>query len=205
MDILLQYVDQFGYAAFFLALCLGLIGLPIPNEVVIMTAGALAASGVLEPVPTFLAVFLGIASGLTFGYAVGRGAGGAIAKRFAEHRNIHAFLSSAEKLGERYGSFAISISIFLPLLRHITMYAVGLNRRAYWRFAVFAYPTALFWTLGYFIIGTYVESQIDDIGAAIIRYGSYIIWLILGAGAVYIVYRIMRNRRMRQEERSMDS
>ena len=162
MDTLYALIDQLGYAAFFFALCLGLIGLPIPNEVVVMTGGAVAASGLLAPVPAFAAVFLGIASGLTFGYAVGRGAGGAIARRFAENKNVQKFLASSELLSRRYGSFAISLSIFLPLLRHITMYAVGLNRLAYWRFAAYAYPTAFAWTLAYFLIGTYVGKVVRE-------------------------------------------
>lgn len=33
IDSMIQFVDQYGYLIFFLALCLGPFGIPIPNEI----------------------------------------------------------------------------------------------------------------------------------------------------------------------------
>jgi len=203
-DILVQAVEDFGYVAFFLALCLGLIGLPIPNEAVVMTGGALAASGMLAPVPAFIVIYLGISCGLTFGYGVGRAAGSQIGKRLERKKNFAKALASSQRLSERYGSLAISFSIFLPLLRHITMYAVGLNKLPYLRFAPFAYVTAFLWTLAYFLIGNFVSDYIVTIGDQVNRYGMLLVWIILGAGAIYAIYRILASRK-RKEERTLNS
>ena len=54
-EVLLNIIEEIGYVALFLVLCLGLIGLPIPNEAVVMTGGALAEAGIL-PVPSCLYV-----------------------------------------------------------------------------------------------------------------------------------------------------
>lgn len=203
-EVLTNAVEDLGYAAFFLALCLGLIGLPIPNEAVVMTGGALAATGLLAPVPAFIVIYLGISCGLTFGYGVGRAAGSQLGKRLERKKNFAKFLASSQRLSERYGSMAISMSIFLPLLRHITMYAVGLNKLPYLRFAPFAYVSAFLWTLAYFLIGTYVSEYVVTIGDQVNRYGMLLVWVILGVGAGYAVYRFFAARR-RKDERTLNS
>ena len=204
-EIFAQAVEDMGYVAFFLALCLGLIGLPIPNEAVVMTGGALAASELLAPVPAFIVIYLGISCGLTFGYGVGRATGSQLGKRFERKKNFTRALASSQRLSKRYGSLAISFSIFLPLLRHITMYAVGLNKLPYLRFASFAYVTAFLWTLVYFLIGMFLSDYVDTIGGQVNRYGTLLVWGILGAGAVYAIYRILASRKRKEEERTLNS
>ncbi|HZG75771.1 MAG TPA: DedA family protein, partial [Paenibacillus sp.] len=51
---------DFGYAALFFVFSLGVVGLPIPNEVVVMTGGAVSSEGLLLPIPAFLLSFAGI-------------------------------------------------------------------------------------------------------------------------------------------------
>ncbi|MFK4439919.1 hypothetical protein [Paenibacillus sp. RC21] len=48
-DIVLQLVDHYGYLFFFLAFCLGPFGVPVPNEITILTGGILSNNGALNP------------------------------------------------------------------------------------------------------------------------------------------------------------
>ena len=43
-DTLLSLIGHYGYFALFFALWLGIVGMPIPDEVVVMTGGAAAGS-----------------------------------------------------------------------------------------------------------------------------------------------------------------
>ncbi|OMF24842.1 alkaline phosphatase [Paenibacillus sp. FSL H8-0548] len=179
-DLLLTIIEEIGYFALFLVLCLGLIGLPIPNEAVVMTGGALAESGVLSPLPAFIMTFLGICSAMTFGYSIGRFAGSKLSNWFSSKKNISRFVAKSEQLSDQYGGYAISLSLCLPFLRHVTPYVMGMNRMPYKRFVMFAYPSALIWTLIYFIIGSIVGDKVQDLSNHIYQYG---IWIIVALGA----------------------
>lgn len=203
-DILLNIIEEVGYFALFLVLCLGLIGLPIPNEAVVMTGGALSESGVLLPVPAFIMTCLGICSAMTFGYSIGRFAGSKLSNWFSSKKNINRFVTKSEQLSDRYGGYAISLSLCLPFLRHVTPYVMGMNRMPYKRFALFAYPSAFVWTLVYFIIGSFVGDQVQDLSDHIYKYG---IWVIYGLVAIllgFIVYKYVKSKQHKnQVERPM--
>lgn len=198
-DLLLSIIEQVGYAALFLVLCLGLIGLPIPNEAVVMTGGALAASGVLSPIPAFIMTCLGICSAMSFGYSIGRFAGSRLSNWFSSKKNINRFVKRSEELSGKYGGYAISLSLCLPFLRHVTPYVMGLNKMPFKRFILFAYPSAFVWTLIYFIIGTLVGEQVQNIANAIYQYGIWIVAALAAAAVVYFGFRIAKQRRMTKE------
>lgn len=193
-ELLLSIIEQLGYAALFLVLCLGLIGLPIPNEAVVMTGGALASSGVLSPIPAFIMTCLGICSAMTFGYSIGRFAGTKLTDWFRKRKNIGAFIDKSEELSHRFGGYAISMSLCLPFLRHVTPYVMGMNKMKFGRFALFAYPSAFVWTLIYFVIGSFVGDQVEHIAGLIYQYGIWIIGVLAAVAAGYLVYRFQKSR-----------
>ncbi|MCM3782700.1 DedA family protein [Neobacillus mesonae] len=204
-DILLDLIGSIGYFALFLVLCLGLIGLPIPNEVVVMTAGMLGASGVLNPIPAFLSTALGICSAMSVGYVVGRYfAKTKVFKSLRRTEKTEQFFALSEKWIAKYGGFAISLSLCLPILRHVTMYVLGMNSMSYRKFAAFAYPSAFLWTLVYFLIGGSLEDHIPEIGALINQYGMLILILLIALVMIYVLYRYFRNKQNPEsKEKSM--
>ncbi|REK76650.1 DedA family protein [Paenibacillus paeoniae] len=193
-DLLLSIIEQVGYAALFLVLCLGLIGLPIPNEAVVMTGGALSAAGALSTIPTYMMTFLGICSAMTFGYSIGRFSGAKLSNWFRRKKNIAKFFDRSEELSEKYGGYAISISLCFPFLRHVTPYVMGLNRMRFIRFMLFAYPSAFVWTIIYFILGTLVGDKVQDLSNDISSYGTWILVVLCVLAAGYITYRYMKSK-----------
>lgn len=193
-DLLLSIIEQIGYVALFLVLCLGLIGLPIPNEAVVMTGGALSAAGTLSPIPAYMMTFLGICSAMTFGYSIGRFSGAKLSNWFRSKKNIAKFLDRSEELSEKHGGYALSISLCLPFLRHVTPYVMGFNRMRFVRFMLFAYPSAFVWTLIYFILGSFVGDQVQDLSKLIAKYGEWILVILCAAAAGYILYRHLKSK-----------
>ncbi|GIO56012.1 DedA family protein [Paenibacillus cellulositrophicus] len=163
MDTLMGLIEQVGYFAFFFVLCLGVIGLPLPNEVVVMIGGVLAGTGHLAPVSSFITIYLGICSGLTVGFVVSRLAASRLLDRLTRSKRMARYIDKAELLNRKYGNMAMCISVFLPVLRNVTPYAVGMKGMAYRRFALVSYTTAFVWTLLYFLIGSTLGLQVDDI------------------------------------------
>ncbi|WP_052759679.1 DedA family protein [Paenibacillus sp. DMB20] len=154
-ETLIQYIGQIGHIALFMALCLGIVGLPLPNEVVAVTGGALSASSLLDPLPAFAMVFLGLCSGATTGYLVSRYGAGPLLNRAAGGR-LGEFMGKYEHLNRQYGNYAISLSVFLPVFRTFTPYVIGMRGMSYRRFAVYSYSASLIWSAIYFHIGMFV-------------------------------------------------
>ncbi|MEC0256252.1 DedA family protein [Paenibacillus lautus] len=201
MDTLLDFIEQIGHYALFLVLCLGLVGLPVPNEVVAMTGGALAASEILTPFPSFIMTFLGVCSGSTVGYMLSRFTASKLLNRVGEKSKIRQFLDVSERLTRQYGNYAICISAFLPILRNVTPYAVGMKGMPYRRFAMYSYSASFVWTIGYFSLGMFVGDQVvDHIGVLINRYGYYTAGIVAVLAVILIIsWLIRRNKRSKEE------
>jgi len=202
VDTLLNFIEQIGHYALFLVLCLGVIGLPVPNEVVAMTGGALAASEILAPFPSFVMIYLGVCSGATVGFMLSRLTASRLLERFGDKKSIRQFLDVSERLTRQYGNYAICISAFLPILRNVTPYAVGMKGMPYRKFALFSYSASLLWTVGYFSLGMYVGDQVvDHIGALINRYGYYLAGVVAVLAVVLIlILSRRRNKRLKVDK-----
>ena len=50
---LLSYIEQYGYWALFFCLWLGIIGMPIPDEMIVMSGGFVSSLGILSIIPAF--------------------------------------------------------------------------------------------------------------------------------------------------------
>jgi membrane protein DedA with SNARE-associated domain len=140
MEQLVQFfhnlVVHFGYLGLFIGMVLGNLGIPVGTEVLMPTAGALAAGGhfpSLGPVPGWVLVGLtGTLGELTGGsilYAIGWYGGLPFVHRygkyvrFREHEldRIHAFY-------ERYGSITVFWCRFIPLIRGVAALPPGISR-----------------------------------------------------------------------------
>ncbi|ARU62716.1 alkaline phosphatase [Tumebacillus avium] len=192
VDILLGYIEQYGYFALFFALWLGIVGLPIPDESVVMTGGFVASAGLLHTLPAFLLTYLGVVSGLSIGYVIGYRAGAPILEKIGAKRKGAKHLARAQRLLERYGPAALCFSYLLPVVRHIVPYLVGTNRMSFGRYALYSYTSGLVWTLLYFVLGYLFGGYIEEIAAAVTTYGMYVLYALAGAGV--IVFAVRRRR-----------
>lgn len=175
IDMVLDWVQHFGYPALFFALWLGIVGMPIPDEAVVMIGGLTASLGFLHPIPAFLVTYLGVVSGLSVGYVVGRIMGKPVIERLNSKKNLVPYVIKSTKLLDRYGSMALVIGYYLPVVRHVIPYLMGLSKMSFPRYALFSYTTGFIWTLIYFIIGHFFGDNIEEISRALTLYGRYII------------------------------
>ncbi len=173
LEMLMQLIQQYGYLALFFALWLGIVGMPIPDEVVVMTGGLVASFHILHPIPAFIVTYLGVVSGLSLGYVLGSRVGAPILNRINRRGHISKYIEKSQQLLNRYGSYTIIISYFLPVVRHVVPYLVGINKMSYARYALFSYTTGLVWTILFFVLGYFFGKHINDIADSVIKYGWY--------------------------------
>lgn len=69
---IIQLVDHYGYLIFFLAFCLGPFGIPVPNEITILTGSILSNSGILNPWMIYTHILAGLLTAITCTFFVGK-------------------------------------------------------------------------------------------------------------------------------------
>ncbi|MEK8131863.1 DedA family protein [Paenibacillus filicis] len=187
-----DWIQHLGYAALFFALWLGIVGMPIPDEVIVMTGGAVTATGMLQTLPAFLLTYLGVVTGLSIGYVLGTWVGAPILQKLQRKKNMGKYLEASQNLIRKYGSAALCFSYFLPVIRHVVPYLVGINKMNFWRYAAYSYTTGFVWTLVFFMLGRFVGKDVPRIGTLIYQYGFYVMLALVAAAACYVIIRLAR-------------
>jgi membrane protein YqaA with SNARE-associated domain len=67
-----EWIVRHEYGALFVLLMLGIVGLPVPDETLLVFAGYLSFKGTLQFEPAVATAFLGSACGISLSYALGR-------------------------------------------------------------------------------------------------------------------------------------
>lgn len=188
-DMLLSFIQHFGYAALFFALWLGIVGMPVPDEVVVMTGGAVTTNGFLHTIPAFVLTYLGVVTGLSLGYLLGRVFGKSVLERLRTRKKMNAYIGISETLVHKYGSFALCISYFFPIIRHVMPYVVGMNKMTFRRYALISFTTGLVWTVVFFSAGRFVGDHAQAVGQLVYRYGVRLLWIPVVLVAVFFLIR----------------
>ena len=195
IEFVINAVQQYGYLALFLLLWLGIIGMPIPDEVVVMTGGFMAALGVLHPLPAFLITYAGVIFGLSIGYVLGKVIGIRSLKYLERKKNMSKYNNQANQLFERYGCYSLVIGYFFPIIRHIVPYIVGMAKMPYSKYALLSYSTGFAWTLVYFTIGRYFGNNINTISSFLTQYKFVLVAIFLLGGVLLLAKKLMDDRR----------
>lgn len=185
---LLSYIEQYGYGALFFCLWLGIIGIPIPDEMVVMSGGFVSSLGMLSVIPAFLLTYLGVVSGLSLGYILGKIFGVKVLNKLMKKKKAKYVVKSRGMVG-RYGHYALVTSYFIPVVRHIVPYLVGMNNMSFKTYALYSYTTGFVWTLVYFVLGFLFGQHIERIGAIAIEYGVYFGGIIILIVSLFYVKR----------------
>jgi membrane protein DedA with SNARE-associated domain len=153
VNLLLHY----GSFVLFVLLMLGIIALPIPEETLMVFAGALMDKGVLLIPLTIFAAIAGSICGITVSYFLGRTGGSFLVHRYGNWIGItEKRLDKAKSWFNHFGKWALFIGYFIPGLRHFTGFSAGAAEIDYRQFALFAYSGAIVWVSTFLSIGYFL-------------------------------------------------
>ncbi len=185
VESVLGWVAHYGYVGIFGLLMLGIVGLPIPDETLLMFTGYLIFKHELEPLPAFAAGFLGSICGITVSYALGRMLGLYLVTRLGHFLHIEPeALEQVRAWYERKGKYGLVISYFIPGIRHLAAYVAGSSRLSLPVFATFAYLGGLLWSSSFISIGYVLGDEWRQMSVSLHRY------LLIGAGVITVVIAI---------------
>jgi membrane-associated protein len=126
-----------------------LIGLFLPGDSLLFTAGLLAATTDVLSFPILVpTVFLAAALGDSVGYSFGLRAGPALYRRPNSRFFKQEHLRKAREFYERRGGSAILLARFIPIVRTLAPIVAGAAGMRYRRFVAFNLLGALIWGVG---------------------------------------------------------
>ena len=178
------WLGSYSYPAIFLLLVGGIVGVPVPDQLVLVISGYLVLTKALAIVPTLFTAVFGSICGITLSYLIGRCAGSYLAKT----RLAAARLDRARTHFERFGGWTLIFGYFVPGIRNLIGFTSGMMRLKPRFFAPFAYAGAVVSSLTCVALGYFLGSQaswvLDSVGRSAL--------LAIAAAAIFFIPRAIR-------------
>jgi membrane protein DedA with SNARE-associated domain len=194
-------IVHFGYAGLFVVVLLGNLGMPAALEVMVPTAGGLAAQGFLAgvgPFPGWIVVG-GVATagelvGTTIFYTIGYYGGLPFVHRYGkyirfrqhEYDRVHAFF-------ERYGRSTVFWCRFVPFIRGFSSLPAGISRMQKRYFFPFTLLGSAIFSFGLAYLGDVAGHNLDSILAVVHKAGLGILAAVVVVAVAAVV--LVRRRR----------
>src|SRR5439155_7475315 len=153
----IQWITDYGYFGIFFLLIFGIIGLPVPDEWLLVISGYLAFKNVLGLFPTLAIAAIGSATGLTVSYLLGRSSSDYMVRKYGRWLSIdEGKILRAQHWFQNLGRWVLVIGPFVPGVRNLMGYVAGATKLRMFIFMRFAYLGAFissvtFVTFGYFM------------------------------------------------------
>ena len=157
MELVNDLIMHYGYIAVFFMLMLGIIGLPIPDEFVMVLIGYFTHIGTLSYTLSIIICFTGSLLGMVISYFIGKKAGRPIIDRFGKWIGLkEKRIVRVENWMGKYGSYSIIFGYFVPGIRHITCYFCGVSHMRLRSYILFAGIGAFLWCFIFITIGRFL-------------------------------------------------
>lgn len=127
------------------------LGIPLPGEIVLVSAALLSSRGVVSPLWVGICASVGAIVGDSIGYAIGRKGGRPLFERLGRRFPKHfgpPHLARAQHYFDRYGVWAVFFGRFIALLRILAGPLAGALRMPYWKFLVANVLGGIVWAGG---------------------------------------------------------
>lgn len=194
---------EYGYAAVFFVLVICGFGVPIPEDLTLVTGGVISGMGYTNPHIMFAVGMLGVLVGDGIMFAAGRIWGQKILrfKPIARIMTPKRYEQVQEKF-DKYGNWVLFVARFLPGLRTAVFVTAGISRKvSYLRFLIMDGLAALISVPIWIYLGEYGAHNIDWLMAKMHSLQSGI-FVILGIGAAVVAWIWWKKRQRIQFYRS---
>jgi membrane protein DedA with SNARE-associated domain len=206
-----HFISSYGYLAVFLLTVAEAACIPIPSELTLGLAGALASGATLSgavdhhPLNLALVIVVGVAGELVgsfIAYVVGRTGGRAFVDRFGKYLLLtHKDLDRAEAWFARRGDSAVLIGRVVPVIRTFISFPAGVAEMPVVAFGLFTAIGATIWIgvlagIGY-ALGSSYHSMVKAFGDA-----SYVVAALVVVALAFVIFHRFRAVRAEQAERA---
>lgn len=196
MGFLIEFFSSYGYwAVFFVLLACG-FGVPIPEDITLVSGGVISGLGYTNVHWMLVVSMIGVLVGDSTMYWLGRIYG----EKILQFRLIKSLvtpkrLATVQERFEKYGNRLLFLARFLPGLRAVIYLVSGITRRvSYTQFVLVDFFAAIISVPIWVYLGDFGASNLDWLHEQIKR-GQATIYIILGLVALFFVWKWYKNRK----------
>jgi membrane protein DedA with SNARE-associated domain len=185
-------LDTYGYIVVFGFIFIEACGVPLPGEIMLITAAAYAGTGHMQIQFVIGAAILGAILGFVVSYAIGRTGGRAVIDRYGRYIRLDMdHLDATNARFRRFGDAAVFIGRFVAGLRAWAAFFAGLNRMPVPKFMLFNVAGGVVWALLYGFLAFKFGKPVIEL---IVRYISFALLAAVLIAIGYGLYRWRSNR-----------
>jgi membrane protein DedA with SNARE-associated domain len=149
-EFLVTYITGFiqsaGYYGLAVLMMMESMIFPVPSEAVMPFAGFLVADGIFTFTNVIIFSTIGSILGSLLSYYIGAYAGRPFIDKFGKYVLVsHRDMDMTEDFFRKYGSSAIYVSRFIPVIRHLISLPAGIARMNIWKFSLYTILGAGMW------------------------------------------------------------
>jgi membrane protein DedA with SNARE-associated domain len=194
MDWALSKISMYGPEGLFVLLMLGVVGLPIPDETLLVFCGYQISQGRMSPITTWLFALAGSWCGISLSYTIGRTLGLGVVHRFGKYLHItEERLNRVHVWFDRIGHWALFVGYYIAGLRHFTAMVAGISKLRFPTFAAYAWSGGVLWVTTFLTLGYFIGDRWEQIAELIHHYLLYASIALLAGIAVW--YALRRRRK----------
>jgi membrane protein DedA with SNARE-associated domain len=199
VDFVFHWVTTYGYVALFSLLMLGVVGIPIPDETLLVFSGYLISRGSMHPLGAFATAVCGSWCGISLSYGIGRTLGLGAVHKFGRYiRMDDAKLGKVHAWFDKRGHWALFLGYYIAGVRHFTAIIAGASGLGFGTFVVYAWTGGLCWVAGFLTLGYYIGEDWRRIAELVHRDLLWVSLVVLAAVAAIALYR--RRKGMPQDQ-----
>lgn len=139
---------------------MGIVGLPVPDEVLMTFVGYLSFEGTLTLIVSIVVSYFGSITGMTISYMIGRHFGYPLLAKYGSKIKMDDIkLQRFQDWFRKRGKWAVVVGYFIPGVRHFTAYFAGIGRWPLPLFYLYASLGDILWVGLFVILGFYLGEE----------------------------------------------
>lgn len=186
---LAELLGDWGYATYVVLLCATGVGSPVPEDLILATAGYLISADVFTWPAAVVAGIAGVVVSDVMLYGWGRrlrsGAAGGWMSRLVNPKN----LARADRWLERLGGWSVFVARFVPGTRAVAFVGAGVRRMPLRHFLLFDLAGALLWVPLVLALGAEIGEEIGGLDQIAGTARRLAVWIIAGAVLLVLLWR----------------
>lgn len=194
-------LEHYGYCGIIIALIGGIIGLPIPDEVLLTYLGYNVFQEKMAYMPSLLSAVGGALGGITLSFFFGIKLGLPFLQKFGPKIHIsHERINKTKALFSKFGPTLLFIGYYIPGIRHVTAYLAGINSFSFRKFALYAYSGAVVWCFTFITLGKILGEKWRLVAFYLMKNRIFIIPVAMLIFIILFVFYKKRKRTVNSKE-----
>lgn len=191
---IIAIISTLGYPGIALLMAVQTIAIPIPSEVILPFAGSLILTGQFNIWLIAICGAIGSCFGGSIAYYIGKRGGRPLVEKYGKFILIsHHDLELVDSFFQKHGTKAAFFGMMLPVFRSFISFPAGISKVPLKKFLVYVFAGSFGWSLLLAFLGQKLGENWNTLRDRFKGLDYFIVAVII-LGAVYWIYRHLKNR-----------